>query len=86
MNAGIRAVADGPLGLSEGRSYQFERQITVPNRKNRSDIRGIKQGWYAIEVHGKFFLGPFPSFEECVTRMSEPLNGTTASEFRQGPN
>ena len=62
--------------------------MTVPYYigENRSDIRGIKQGWYAIEDDGKLSLGPFPSFEECVTRMSEPLNGTTASELQQGQN
>jgi hypothetical protein len=62
--------------------------MTVPYyiNENKSDIRGIKHGWYAIEDDGKLSLGPFPSFEECVTRMSEPLNVTTASELQLGPN
>jgi len=54
--------------------------------KNESDIRGIKQGWYAIEDDGNLSSGPFLSFDECVTRVSQPQNGTTASKLQPGPN
>ena len=62
--------------------------MTVPYYigENRSDIRGIKQGWYAIEDDGKLSSGPFLSFDECVTRTSSSPNGTTASELQRGPN
>ena len=35
--------------------------------ENKSDMRGIKHGWYAIEDDGNLSSGPFPSFEECLT-------------------
>ena len=62
--------------------------MTVPYyiSENQSDIRGIKQGWYAIEDDGNLSSGPSPSFDECVTRMSRPQNGTTASKLQRGPN
>jgi len=43
--------------------------MTVPYyvNENRSDMRGIKFGWYAIEDDGNLSSGPFPSFEECLT-------------------
>jgi chaperonin GroES len=34
--------------------------------ETKSDMRGIKQGWYAIEDDGTLYSGPFSSFEECV--------------------
>ena len=40
--------------------------MTVPYyiSENKSDMRGIKHGWYAIEDDGNLSSGPFPSFEE----------------------
>ena len=54
--------------------------MTVPYyvNENRSDMRGIKFGWYAIEDDGNLSSGPFPSFEECLTEISQSANGTTA--------
>jgi hypothetical protein len=48
--------------------------MTAPHHinENKSDIRGIKQGWYAIEDDGNLSSGPFPSFEECVTKINQP--------------
>jgi len=54
--------------------------------ENQSDLRGIKHGWYAIEDDGNLSSGPFPSFEEWVTKISQPANGTTAPKLQQGPN
>jgi hypothetical protein len=45
----------------------------------KSDMRGIKAGWYAIEDDGTLYSGPFSSFEECVDRIAQPTNGTLAS-------
>ena len=42
---------------------------------NRSDIRGIKPGWYAIEEGGELSSGPFSSRQECaanITRIPLP--------------
>ena len=45
----------------------------------KSDMRGIKAGWYAIEDDGTLYSGPFSSFEECADRIAQPTNGTLAS-------
>ena len=54
--------------------------------EDKSDMRGIKSGWYAIEVDGNLTSGPFSSIEECVKRITQPTNGTMASELERGPN
>lgn len=54
--------------------------------EDKSDMRGIKSGWYAIEGDGHIFSGPFASRQECVERIAEPTNGTTASNLQRGPN
>ena len=62
--------------------------MTVPYyiSEGKSDMRGIKQGWYAIEDDGSLSSGPFPGFEECVTKISQPTNGTMAPKLQQGLN
>ncbi len=62
--------------------------MTAPHYigENKSDMRGIKSGWYAIEEHGDLSSGPFSSLEECVKRITRPTNGTTAFELQRGPN
>ena len=62
--------------------------MTVPYYicENKSDMRGIKHGWYAIEDDGNLSSGPFPVFEACFARISQPTNGTTASKLQRGPN
>jgi hypothetical protein len=45
-----------------------------------SDIRAIKPGWYAVESNGKLSSGPFPTEEECLTRITQP-----SSKFRASP-
>ena len=42
--------------------------MTVPHciSEDKSDMRGIKAGWYAIENDGKLSFGPFSSRQECV--------------------
>jgi hypothetical protein len=42
--------------------------------ETKSDMRGIKQGWYAIEDDGELSSGPFSSLEECVKRITQPKN------------
>jgi hypothetical protein len=49
-------------------------------------MRGIKHDWYAIEDDGNLSSGPFPSFEECLTEISQPANGMMAPNLQQGPN
>ena len=50
--------------------------------EDKSDMRGIKPGWYAIEGDGNIFSGPFASHQECVERIAQPANGTMASKLQ----
>jgi hypothetical protein len=54
--------------------------------EDKSDMRGIKAGWYAIKRDGNIFSGPFPSRQECIERMAQPTNGTMASTLQGRPN
>ena len=54
--------------------------------ENKSDMRGIKVGWYAIEGDGNIFFGPFASRQECVEKIAQPTDGTMASELQRKPN
>ena len=40
--------------------------------ENKSDMRGIKHGWYAADDDGKLCSGPFSSREECIRRINGP--------------
>jgi hypothetical protein len=62
--------------------------MTVPYyiSESRSDMRGIKHGWYAIEDDGKLSSGPFSSFEACVTKINQPANRTMAPKLLRVPN
>jgi hypothetical protein len=50
--------------------------------ENKSDIRGIKPGWYAIEDDGNLSFGPFSSREECVKRITRPTIEAVASKVQ----
>jgi hypothetical protein len=62
--------------------------MTVPHyiTEDKSHMRGIKPGWYAIEDDGNLSSGPFSSLEECVKRITQPTNGTMASKLQRGRN
>ena len=55
--------------------------MTAPHyiNENKSDMRGIKSGWYAMEDDGNLSSGPFSSSEECVNRITQPTNAEMAS-------
>jgi hypothetical protein len=53
--------------------------------ENKSDMRGIKPGWYAIEIDGNLSSGPFSSPEECVRRISQQTSRRTAIVLKQQP-
>jgi hypothetical protein len=54
--------------------------------EHKSDMRGIKVGWYAIEGDGNIFSGPFASRQECVEKIAQPTDDTIASELQRRPN
>jgi hypothetical protein len=60
--------------------------MTVPHyvSEDKSDMRGIKQGWYAMDDDGNFPSGPFSSLEECIKRITQPTNGTKGPKFQPG--
>jgi hypothetical protein len=47
---------------------------TVPYYINeaKSDMRGIKSGWYAIDEDGNLVSGPFDTYDQCVERDIRP--------------
>jgi hypothetical protein len=61
--------------------------MTVPYyiSEDQSDMRGIKPGWYAMEDEGELSSGPFSSHEECLSRTTQPTNGSTPSMLRSPP-
>jgi hypothetical protein len=44
--------------------------MTVPHYigEAKSDIRGIKSGWYAMDKDGNLLSGPFSSRQTCIER------------------
>jgi hypothetical protein len=48
----------------------------------QSDLRAVKEGWYAINKHGVLLLGPFSNRESCLTRISQAVNW---AEFKGQP-
>jgi hypothetical protein len=82
---GIRSIAHRFLSFMEkGKVMQEPGEshtnssggATVPYYINetKSDMRGIKTGWYAIEDDGELSSGPFSSLEECFKRITQPTN------------
>ena len=59
--------------------------MSIPHyiNEDRSDIRGIKPGWYAMEDNGKLSSGSFSSRHECLSKDTEEMNGSTLSNVRQ---
>ena len=51
--------------------------MNVPHyvNENKSDMRGVKSGWYAIADDGHLFSGPFLSREECLRRLTDSSHG-----------
>jgi hypothetical protein len=58
--------------------------MTVPHyiNEDRSEMRGIKPGWYAMDDTGKLKSGPFSSHEECLNRNTQPTHEPRPSQLR----
>ena len=50
--------------------------MTIPHyiNEDKSEMRGIKPGWYATDSDGNLSSGPFSSREECLSRCTQPKN------------
>jgi hypothetical protein len=57
--------------------------MTSPHyiNEDRSEMRGIKPGWYAMDDAGKVLSGPFSSHEECLGRSTQPTNESNPSKL-----
>ena len=51
--------------------------------ERQSDLRGVKEGWYAIDEHGILLSGPFSNQESCLTRISQSVKWSSALETRR---
>ena len=60
--------------------------MTIPHYINegRSEMRGIKPGWYAIEDDGKLCSGPFSTRQECLSRHAQGSNESIAPKIING--
>jgi hypothetical protein len=61
--------------------------MAIPHfiNKDKSEMRGIKAGWYAIEGDGNLSSGPFSSREQCVIRVTQPTDDSLPSKVRPRP-
>jgi hypothetical protein len=53
--------------------------------ERQSDLRGVKDGWYAMNGAGKLSFGPFANRENCLSRISQFVSWTASSALRQRP-
>jgi hypothetical protein len=58
--------------------------MAIPHFINddKSEMRGIKPGWYAIDDDGKLSSGPFSSREDCLSRRIQSTNALAPSKLR----
>jgi hypothetical protein len=58
--------------------------MTVPHfiNEDRSEMRAIKPGWYAMDDAGKLKSGPFSSHEECLSRSTPSAHELNPFELR----
>ena len=49
----------------------------------QSDLRAVKEGWYATDEHGNLLLGPFSNRENCLARIGQSVKG--AAPFESSP-
>ena len=61
--------------------------MNIPHYVNedKSDMRGVKPGWYAMDADGNLSSGPFVTHEECLSRGFQPTNGSISSESLPQP-
>jgi hypothetical protein len=57
--------------------------MTTPHyiNENKSDMRGIKLGWYMMRNDGNLFSGPFYSHAECLSSGNQPKESTSSESL-----
>jgi hypothetical protein len=62
--------------------------MSIPHyiNEDKSDMRGIKPGWYAMEDNGKISSGPFSSRHECLSRDTRETDGSIPPNVHQRQN
>jgi hypothetical protein len=53
--------------------------------ERQSDLRGVKDGWYAIDGTGALAFGPFFNRETCLSRILQLATWSKSSAARQRP-
>ena len=51
--------------------------------EHQSELRGIKDGWYAMHPDGTLSFGPFSNRETCMTRIYQFVNWSASSALRR---
>jgi hypothetical protein len=57
--------------------------MNVPHyiNENKSDMRGIKPGWYMMRDDGDLSSGPFYSHAECLSSDNQPKESTSSESL-----
>ena len=66
---------------SMGGNYQWPTLTPISSMKLQSDLRAVKEGWYAIDERGNLLSGPFSNRETCLSRISQSVNWSSAREL-----
>jgi hypothetical protein len=69
----------------EIRPTGYEMSNAIPYRINeaQSDMRGVKEGWYAMDEEGKLTLGPFSTCDDCLMWLRTVARDEQIDRLRQ---
>ena len=61
--------------------------MAVPHFINddRSEMRGVKPGWYVVADDGHLSSGPFSSRDQCLTRITQSTSDSAPSTLHPHP-
>jgi hypothetical protein len=54
--------------------------------ESQSGLRGIKDGWYAVDREGTLSFGPFSNREDCLSRIHQLMSWSAFCKLRQRTN
>jgi hypothetical protein len=75
-------VASGDAGLPDDLAH-WSTTMAIPHFINddKSEMRGIKAGWYAMDDDGNLSSGPFASRDQCLLRVAQPTEEGAAQKL-----